>query len=157
MIGTLLPEGIDRLLRRQHIGRLGTYGGGRVYIFPVAYGYDGQDLYVHAHAGPHGGFKVGLLRAHPAACLEVEELTAPARWQTVLVHGLVEELTAPAEREAALARIAAQAGQPYPPSLAPYQGGVEEVVVYRLRVTERTGRFEQQALYDWPAGTAPHA
>ena len=157
MIGTLMPEAIDRLLRRQYIGRLGMYGDGQVYIFPVAYGYDGRDLYFHAHAGRHGGLKVRLLRAHPVACLEVEDLTAPAQWQTALVHGRCEELTAPAEREAALARIDTQAGRPYPPSLAPYQGGADDLVVFRLRASERTGRFEQQALYDWPAGAAPPA
>jgi nitroimidazol reductase NimA-like FMN-containing flavoprotein (pyridoxamine 5'-phosphate oxidase superfamily) len=155
MIGTLPPEAIERVLRRQHIDWLGMSEGDRIYIFPVAYGYDGRAIYLHSHAGAHGGLKVRLVRARPVACLEVEELTAPAQWQTVLVHGRYDELTTPAARDAALAQIATQAGRTYPPSLAPYQGGAEELVVYRLRILEMTGRFEQQALYDWAAGTAP--
>ena len=156
MIGVLTAAQIDQLLRRQHLGRLGVAGEGRVYIFPVAYGYDGTNIYLHSHVGRHGGLKVRLLRAQPVGCLEVEELTAAAQWQTVLVHGRFEELTDAGEREAALAQIAAQASRPYPPSLAPYQGETAELVLYRLRITDSTGRFEQEAVYDWPDGTAPH-
>jgi nitroimidazol reductase NimA-like FMN-containing flavoprotein (pyridoxamine 5'-phosphate oxidase superfamily) len=74
----------------------------------------------------------------------VEEITTPVHWRTVLVHGTFEELTEEADRDAALAIIAAQGEQPLLPSMAPYMDGPEAIVVYRINVTEVTGRFEQE-------------
>ena len=46
-----------------------------------------------------------------------------------------------AERDQAFARITDQ-GRLAPPSLAPYTGHLETMVVYRIRIAEKTGRFE---------------
>jgi nitroimidazol reductase NimA-like FMN-containing flavoprotein (pyridoxamine 5'-phosphate oxidase superfamily) len=139
MIGDLTTVEIDHLLRTQQIGRLGVHGDGRTYIFPVAYGYDGRCIYVHSAEG----LKVRLMRSCPEVCFEVEDITSPALWRTVIAHGTFAELTAAADREAALAVIVGQGNQPLLPSLAPYTGGPEHVVVYRITLTEVTGRFER--------------
>lgn len=157
MVDTLTTAEIDHLLRHQHIGRLGVAAAERVYIFPIAYGYDGTDLYSRAHVGAHGGLKVQLMRAEPAVCVEVEEIMAPGHWRTVLVHGRYEELTDADARDVAIARIATQAGRAYPPSLAPYTGDAATLIVYRVRVEEITGRAEQVQIYDWPFGSNPPA
>ena len=156
MIGNLDQGEIERVLRRQPIGRLGVVGGDDVYIFPVAYGYDGTDVYIHSHAGRFGGLKVELMRAHPQVCLEVEEIVGPLHWRTVLVHGRAEEVTDPSTRDAAFAAIVTQEGESAPLSIAPYIGGPEEIVVYRIRPTAMTGRYEREEVVSpsKPAGRA---
>jgi nitroimidazol reductase NimA-like FMN-containing flavoprotein (pyridoxamine 5'-phosphate oxidase superfamily) len=140
MIGNLNLIEIDQLLRSQQIGRLGLSGDGRLYIFPVTYGYDGKAICVLSREG----MKVGLMRTHPEVCFEVEDITSPARWRTVIAHGAFEELTKEEDRDAAMAVIAAQGEQPLLPSMAPYLDGSEAIVVFRINVTEVTGRFEQE-------------
>jgi nitroimidazol reductase NimA-like FMN-containing flavoprotein (pyridoxamine 5'-phosphate oxidase superfamily) len=143
MLGELNQQEIDRLLRTQQIGRLGVTDGERVYVFPVCYGYDGASLYLVSRMG----LKVQLMRAHPEVCLEVEQIESPAHWRTVMVHGCFEEVAAPEERDAALALTAAQGDVTAPWSIAPYLGGPEEMIVYRIRLQEMTGRFERDEVF----------
>lgn len=143
MLGVLEPDEIERVLRSQHLGRLGIYGDGRVYVVPISYGYDGACVYAHSHEG----LKLQLMRAHPEVCFEVEEVESPARWRTVISHGAFEELTDPVERDTALATIVAQGGKAYPPSMAPYVNGPDRIAVYRIRLTEKTGRYERDEVF----------
>jgi uncharacterized protein len=139
MLGELTAGETEQLLRRQQVGRLGVAGDGRVYIFPVSYGYDGACIYAVSQLG----LKVRLMRTNPEVCFEVEEVESPARWWTVMVHGTYEELWDEAERDAAFAHIAGQGtGATAPLSLAPYTGQMETLIVYRIRIAEKTGRFE---------------
>jgi hypothetical protein len=140
MIGNLNFHEIDQILRTQQIGRLGLARCGRLYIFPLAYGYDGTAIY----AASRDDVKTRLMRAQPEVCFEVADITSPARWCTVLVHGTDEELTEAADRDAALAVIAAQGGHPLLPSKTKNPDGTEAIVVYRINVAEVTGRFEQE-------------
>jgi hypothetical protein len=148
MLGELTEVETEQLLRRQQLGRLGVTDGRRVYIFPISYGYDGEFVYAVSQLG----LKVRLMREHPEVCLEVEEVESPARWRTVLAHGTFEELWDQASRDQALEQIATQ-GEPAPLSLAPYSGCGETLIVYRIRVSERTGRFEHDIVLR--AGGAP--
>ena len=143
MLGELNQDEIERILRTQQVGRLGVTDGERVYVFPVCYGYDGGSLYLVSRMG----LKVQLMRVHPAVCLEVEVIESPAHWRTVMVHGRFEEVAASAERDAALALIAAQGDVTAPWSIAPYLGGPEEMIVYRIRIQEKTGRFERDEVF----------
>jgi nitroimidazol reductase NimA-like FMN-containing flavoprotein (pyridoxamine 5'-phosphate oxidase superfamily) len=87
------------------------------------------------------------MRAHPEVCFEVESVVSPARWQSVMAHGEFQELMEPAARDAALAVLGAQGENVFPPSIAPYQDGIERLVIYRIRVTEVTGRFERDEVF----------
>lgn len=137
MLGELTSEEIEQLLRRQQFGRLGVAGDGRVYIFPISYGYDGRFIYGMSQLG----LKIRLMRENREVCFEVEAVESPARWRTVMAHGTFEELWEETSRDEALACVAAQA-ELTPLSLAPYSGHPETLVVYRIRVLEKTGRFE---------------
>ena len=136
MIAVLPPDGIEALLGTALVGRIACCahgaenGEGRPYVVPLAYGYDGEAVY--AHSGP--GRKIRLMRAQPLVSFEVDEAEASDRWRSVIAEGIYEELTAPDERARALALI-------YPPpasrpDLSP------ETVVYRIRLTSKTGRYE---------------
>ena len=151
MIGSLDAQEIERLLHTQHIGRLGLQGDGQVYIFPISIGYDGVDIYGHSR----DGLKIRLMRSHPEVCIEVEEIATPTYWRTALVHGTFEEITDPEERESALIRIAGQGDVAAPPSMAPYLNGPKGLVIYRIGVREKTGRFEHDELFSKPNSHAP--
>jgi nitroimidazol reductase NimA-like FMN-containing flavoprotein (pyridoxamine 5'-phosphate oxidase superfamily) len=93
------------------------------------------------------GLKVRLMQAHPEVCFQVELIESPAYWRTVMMHGRFEEVTGAQERDAALAAIAGQGDITAPWSIAPYLGGPEEMVVYRIHVHEKTGRFERDEVF----------
>ena len=136
VIHVLPAEGIEELLRTALVGRIaccahGVEGGdGRPYVVPLAYGYDGEAVY--AHSGP--GRKIRLMRAQPLVSFEVDQAEAPDRWRSAIAEGVYEELTDRGERERALRIV-------YPPPAAVPELG-PETVVYRIRLTAKSGRYE---------------
>jgi uncharacterized protein len=132
-----LPDDeIEELLRTAVVGRIaccahGVDGGdGRPYVVPLAYGYDGEAIYAHSAVGR----KVRLMRAQPLVTIEVDEAEAADRWRSVIADGLYQELTDQADRVRAIAVI-------YPdPAKRPHLD--EETVVYRIRLTAKSGRYE---------------
>lgn len=137
-MGTIrhLPEDeIEELLRTAIVGRIaccnhGARGDGRPYLVPLAYGYDGEAVY--AHSGP--GRKLDLMRAEPRVTFEVDEATASDRWRSVIAEGFFEEIADGEARERALRII-----YPFPAEI-PALGA--QTVVYRIKLTARSGRFE---------------
>jgi uncharacterized protein len=132
-IHVLPNDQIEELLRTALIGRIACCApeiDPRPYVVPLAYGYDGEAVY--AHSGP--GRKIRLMRANPLVSFEVDAAEAADRWRSVIAEGVYEELTDPAERAAALLVV-------YPPPLSPPELP-PETVVYRLRLTARSGRYE---------------
>jgi uncharacterized protein len=133
-IRELSAEGIEALLRTAIVGRIaccghGLTGDGRPYLVPLAYGYDGDAVY--AHSGP--GRKLDLMRSEPRVTFEVDEAKASDRWHSVIAEGTFEEIEDPQQREAALVVI-------YGPTGIPDLGA--QTVVFRIRLTSRSGRYE---------------
>jgi nitroimidazol reductase NimA-like FMN-containing flavoprotein (pyridoxamine 5'-phosphate oxidase superfamily) len=132
----VLPDNeIEELLRSAIVGRIaccdhGQNGAGRPYLVPFAYGYDGEAIY--AHSGP--GRKLDFMRAQPLVTFEVDEAAAPDRWRSVIAEGIFEEITDVDARYGAL-RIIYPAPDPLPELGA-------QTVVYRIRLTARSGRYE---------------
>ncbi len=132
----ILPaDEIEELLRASIVGRIaccghGVAGDGRPYLVPLAYGYDGESIY--AHSGP--GRKLELMRAEPRVTFEVDAAEASDRWRSVIAEGTFEELDDSGERADALRLIYP------PPSDVPALGA--QTVVFRLRLTARSGRYE---------------
>lgn len=133
----ILPEDeIEELLRSAIVGRIaccawGTAGDdGRPFLVPLAYGYDGEAVY--AHSGP--GRKLRLMRAQPLVSFEVDAAEAADRWRSVIAEGVYEEITRPEDRSRALGII-------YPPP-ARVPDLADNVIVYRIRLTAKSGRYE---------------
>ena len=132
----LARDEIDAFLREQRVARLGCQGEGEAYVVPVIYGYDGESVV----AVTTEGRKIGMLRANPRVCVEVDEYDADGRgsWRSVIARGLYEELSGD-EVEPALellrSRFTRAAGRA--PERRPLGPGV---VVFRVRLGETTGR-----------------
>jgi uncharacterized protein len=142
MLGSLTPKQIDVVLERQTIGRIGVSAGGRTYVVPVTYVYDGDSVYGHSVLGQ----KIVMMRRNPEVCFEVEDIKDMANWRTVIASGRYEELAG--DVAAAAARlIAARLGPLTTSHTAGPSGRAPSGtphVSYRIRLGERTGRFERR-------------
>lgn len=149
MLGTLDAEQIEGVLRNEAIGRIGCHADGRTYVVPVTYAYDGECVYAHSAAG----LKITMMRANPQVCFEVEQVDDLANWRSVIAWGVFEELVgADAQRgmatllEHLMPRMVSQTAQPSHGlgSHANDTSGRGAPVLYRIRLGERTGRFERR-------------
>lgn len=151
MLGELNQPQIDQLLRTEAIGRIGCHADGRTYVVPVTYVYDGHAIYGHTGEG----LKLRMMRANPQVCFEVEHVDNMANWQSAIVWGTFEELHGP-EQERAMALLltrllplmASESSQPShglsSTDADRTSTGDGPAVLYRIRVSERTGRFEKR-------------
>lgn len=132
-IFVLDADGIENLLSNCLVGRIAcaspNVNDGRPTIVPLAYGYDGEAAYA---VGPVGQ-KIRIMRDQPLVSFEVDTAEAEDRWRSAVAEGVYEELSTPEDREAGLHVIFGERERPHIP---------ESHVVYRLRFTQKTGRFE---------------
>jgi nitroimidazol reductase NimA-like FMN-containing flavoprotein (pyridoxamine 5'-phosphate oxidase superfamily) len=150
MIGQLTDSEIDHLLRSESVGRIGCCAEGRVYVVPVTYAVADGDVFGHSSVG----MKVRMMRANPRVCFEVDRVVNQSNWQSVIAWGTYEELQGDdaligverlIERLGPLVLGAAGAsGHKVSPSVVTLAHAIlQQGVVYRIRLTERTGRFER--------------
>lgn len=88
MRGDLNKEQINNLLSSQMIGRLACCDGHRPYIVPIAYAFDGTDIYCQSTEGK----KVQYMRQNPNICFQIDVSHQFSNWQSVVVYGKFEEL-----------------------------------------------------------------
>jgi nitroimidazol reductase NimA-like FMN-containing flavoprotein (pyridoxamine 5'-phosphate oxidase superfamily) len=151
MLGELTHEQIEHLLHSEVVGRIGCHAEGRTYVVPVNYGYQGEFEYRHAAEG----MKLQMLRANPEVCFEVDQRTGLSYWQSVIAWGTFEELEGQEATRAIdllldrLLPLIASEGVPATRDEArktlAEEAPVEDLTIYRIRLHERTGRFEKPA------------
>jgi uncharacterized protein len=149
MLGELSSEQIEHLLHSEVVGRIGCHAEGRTYVVPVNYVYDGEFLYGHAA----DGMKLRMMRANPEVCFQVDHRTGLSDWQSVIAWGRFEELQGSEATRAMdllldrLLPLLAGEGAPatHDEARATLAAGtaVEHLALYRIRLRERTGRFEK--------------
>jgi nitroimidazol reductase NimA-like FMN-containing flavoprotein (pyridoxamine 5'-phosphate oxidase superfamily) len=145
MLGTLTAEETEQLLLRATVGRIGCSAEGRVYVVPITYAYDGECAIGHSA----DGLKLRTMRANPNVCFEVEEIVDLRHWSCAIAQGTYEELGGSEEHRAeALLRsrfgstMTSETGMRHPR----FQGiaqPVSRTTLFRIRLTEKTGRFER--------------
>ena len=146
MLGELEPPEIEELLRSEVIGRIGCHAEGRTYVVPVTYAYDGESVYGHSGEG----MKLRMMRRNPRVCFQVEHVEDISNWRSVIAWGTFTELSGDGALRAMdllIARLSAlPAGEsgrvPYV-AAEPLGRDGRSVVLYRIRLTEKTGRFER--------------
>jgi nitroimidazol reductase NimA-like FMN-containing flavoprotein (pyridoxamine 5'-phosphate oxidase superfamily) len=151
MLGILNPTQIDQVLRSEVVGHLGCFADGKVYVTPISYVYAGGD-YIYGHSAD--GMRLRMLRAHPQVCFQVDHIENLANWRSAIVWGEFEELADDAEKEAM--RLFLDRMEPLQVSetaLSPHRAPTDIpaldlhgnlIVFYRIRLTERSGRFEKR-------------
>ena len=80
-------ESLD-LLARTQFGRLACAKGDQPYIIPMFFAYEHRHIYCASTLGR----KTEWMRANPLVCLEVDEVTSPQKWVSVVVCGRYREL-----------------------------------------------------------------
>ncbi|MBN8824190.1 MULTISPECIES: pyridoxamine 5'-phosphate oxidase family protein [unclassified Spirosoma] len=139
MLHNLSPEVTDFVLRNQFFGRIGCYADGQVLVLPVAYLYDGQAIYGQTREGT----KTHLLRKNPKVCFEVDEMTTPTCWRSVVIQGEYEELQGD-ERMYVAQRLGPGRVAPrmYTQEVVAEPVIEKPMIVYRIRILSKTGRSE---------------
>jgi nitroimidazol reductase NimA-like FMN-containing flavoprotein (pyridoxamine 5'-phosphate oxidase superfamily) len=148
MMGQLTIDEIEKVLQASVLGRIGCTDGKLIYVVPISFAYDGTYVYCHTQEG----LKIEMLRKNPSLCFEVELLKDLANWQTVITHGTFEELTDPTLRLDALQKLYARKlpvitsqttrlTEEWP--FATKELSQVEGVTFRIRLYEKTGRFER--------------
>jgi uncharacterized protein len=136
MIGVMGNDEIEEMLRRHRIGRIGCSANDRPYVVPITYAYDGEHVYGYSALGR----KIEVMREQPLVCFEVDEIDGDASWRSIIAEGIYEELANGEDRRDALRRLLPGNGQFVSRTL----NGASRFVVFRLRLTERSGRFERR-------------
>lgn len=150
MLGELNQLQIDHLLLSQFVGRIGCTDGTKPYIIPVTYVFDGKYIIGQSREG----LKMDIMRKNPNVCFEVDSIMNMANWQSAIISGTFSELNG---KEADTARkylfnyvwplLTSSTVNPHEHEVS--TSAVDDAnrvkpIMYRIRVDEKTGRFEKQ-------------
>ena len=151
MFGKLSTEQIEELLKRQFIGRIGCHADDTTYVVPVSYVYDGSYIFGRTDEG----MKINMMRKNPKVCFEIDDTRDLTNWQSVIAWGEFEELKEGRERDDALQKLTARtlpvittSEKMHISPLWPFSTEDTSTipgVVYRIRLTEKTGRYEKSS------------
>jgi len=135
----LLEKEARNLLSLARVGRLGCVVDGEPYIVPINYLFEDESIYSHSLPGR----KLEALRAHPRACLQVDEIEDDLNWRSAIAYGNFEEIRVPSDRRSILSKLLARF-----PLLTPVESvmvsdaAAPDSVVFRIRIDRLTGMAE---------------
>jgi nitroimidazol reductase NimA-like FMN-containing flavoprotein (pyridoxamine 5'-phosphate oxidase superfamily) len=122
-------------------------------VVPVNYVYEEPHIYVHSGEG----LKVNIMRKNPEVCFQIDSIENMFNWQSVICWGTFEELSGMQEKQEAMQKLISKI-EPYlseaedaHPShgiadSASDIGFEKELVLYRIKLTKKTGRFENREI-----------
>lgn len=153
MLGKLTDVQIDLVLYSQLVGRIGCYAEGRIYVVPITYVFHQGFIYAQSNEG----LKLRMMRINPHVCFQTEVMENMANWRSVIAWGEFEILEGEQEQKRGLEIlslrlapiITSKTATPnhdlsnHPPQVV--KKGVK-TTVYRIRITEKTGRFEKSVI-----------
>ena len=149
MLGMLNETQINNLLLSQVIGRIGCSNSKLSYIVPITYVFDGKDIIGQTHEG----MKLDMLRLNPSVCFQVDTIMNMANWQSVVIQGVFKELKG---KEATVARdylydhvlplmtSSTVHGHEHAVTGKVDDSNTRKPIMYRIKIKEKTGRFEKQ-------------
>lgn len=108
-------EEVDAIMHECDVCRLAFAVSGEPYLVPVAFGYDGNCLYLHT---AKTGKKIDCMTANNRVCFEMERNVAlvtddlkPCQWsfsfESVVGFGTVQELVTPEDKARGLNHVMA--------------------------------------------------
>lgn len=128
---------MQALLLRTGFGHLGCTRDDHPYVVPMHFAYDSQALYFFTTEGT----KTEFIAANSEVCFQVEEVTDPRHWRSVMVIGHAERIRKPDEIKRAIALIAERN-----PTLTPAINRTEIGAWERLNI-EAIYRIRPDAIY----------
>ena len=139
MTRMLSEEEARNLIAGGKIGRLGCVANGEPYVVPINYVFEDGSIYSHSLPGR----KIEMLRAHPRACLQVDEIENDLNWRSVIAFGAFEEIRVPSDRRAILGKLLARFPLLTPvESMIVQDAAAPDSVVFRIRIDRITGVAE---------------
>lgn len=142
MARTMSEDEIDALVREEVVARIGCHADGVTYVVPVAYAFHEGALYGFSHEGR----KLDMMRRNPRVCVEIDAVEHLGAWRSVIAWGWFEELNGEdAEAGATLAAQRLGGLVSDPASRKRLEDALRREpapVIYRIRISERTGRVE---------------
>lgn len=127
------------LIAAGRIGRLGCVDNGEPYVVPINYVFADGSIYSHSLPGR----KIDLLRAHPRACLQVDEIENELKWRSVIAYGNFEEIRVPSERRSILSKLLARFPLLTPvESLMAQDASAPDSIAFRIRIDRISGVTE---------------
>jgi nitroimidazol reductase NimA-like FMN-containing flavoprotein (pyridoxamine 5'-phosphate oxidase superfamily) len=153
MLGQLDKKEIEKVLNENVLGRIGCHDQDRTYVVPVTYVYDGTSILAHSVEG----LKIRMMRANPQVCFEVDDVKDFTNWKSVILWGEYEEITDADEKNEVMQQFVDRVMRlkisetALPPEttetrLHPRSPGVIKPVIYKIKIKEMTGRYEQASL-----------
>jgi nitroimidazol reductase NimA-like FMN-containing flavoprotein (pyridoxamine 5'-phosphate oxidase superfamily) len=153
MISQLTNEQMRRVLQSNAVGRIACREDDKLYIVPVNYIYEDNSIIVHSNEG----MKTRMMRKNPAVCFEVDEMKSFTNWKSVIAWGEYRELTEDKEKYHAMKLFVDRmmhmkiSDTAKPPEISaqrthPRSPGNIKPVVFRISISEITGRFETDSI-----------
>jgi uncharacterized protein len=149
MLGNLNENQVEELLKSQLIGRIGCHSNNVTYVVPVNYFYDGTFIYAHSA----NEMKIKMMRANPEICFEVDAIQSIINWQSAILWGKFEEIKGIHEKEQIMQKLIDRmapfltSDESHPShgitANASDVGDVVELILYKIIITKKTGRFEK--------------
>lgn len=135
----MAPAEMHALLQRASFGHLGCSRDGRPYVVPMNYAYDGKELFFFTTEG----MKTQFIEANPKVCLQVEEVTDPSHWRSVMVIGQAERLTKSEDTQRAM-QLIVERNPSLTPAISATQldtwGRAVDIALYRIKPDLIDGR-----------------
>lgn len=136
---TLVEEEARALLSASRIGRLGCIDNGEPYVVPINYVFEEGSIYSHSLPGR----KIDAMRAHPRACLQVDQIADDFHWRSAIAYGDFEEIRVSSDRRSILGKLLARFPLLTPvESVMAQDAGAPDPVVFRIRIDRLTGVAE---------------
>ena len=138
---------IEKVISENIIGRLGCHADEETYVVPVSYAYDGTYIYFRSFEG----LKLSMMRKNPKICFQIDTIKDMTNWDSVIVWGIFEELSNEEDRNKGLKKLMSRNlpevssdmtkfSTEWPFATIDYKN--VDGVVYRIRITKRSGRLE---------------
>ena len=128
------------LIAAGRVGRLGCVDDGEPYVVPINYLFEDDAIYGHSLLGR----KITALRAHPRACLQVDQVESNFRWRSAIAFGHFDEIASELERKQILHKLLRSFPLLTPvESVSAKEAASPEVIVFRIRVDRVTGLAEE--------------
>jgi len=149
MLGKLEDYQIEELLNQQAVGRIGCHADNTTYIVPINYAYRDNNIYAHSAEGK----KIEYMRKNPRVCFQVDQIKSITNWKSVIAWGEFHEITDRKEMVSIMQEIIQHIMPQVSEEQAhPSHGFAEnesdigtnlEIILYKISLTKKTGRFEQ--------------